>query len=272
MTCQRALACNNSQSMTGQGADVKDLAYPGGAPNRRSGGRLCEQILVCPAEPAAGSSSRRPSRGCATSHWRTVVRRIEIDDSRIEVIFRVPSPDPSGPASPTKTIGSWQHCTGVGSAPPWLARPGWNRLFPVLLRPLAPAPRPRTGIIPRRQRGKSPIRGQRDGRNGRKALSRHGIWLRAAARTDVFSRGRIILITRTKILRSIFQAGSPASTSSQAQPAGVQVVQVQAPAPPSVKSVMSVIFACTFFSPSSRVSRFVKRHAQGEKKRVCEIH
>ncbi len=47
---------------------------------------------------------------------RTVVRRIEIDDSRIEVIFRVPSPDPSGPASPTKTIGSWQHCTGVGEA------------------------------------------------------------------------------------------------------------------------------------------------------------
>ena len=45
---------------------------------------------------------------------RTVVRRIEIDDSRIEVIFRVPSPDgPSGPGSPTKTIGSWQHCTGV---------------------------------------------------------------------------------------------------------------------------------------------------------------
>src|SRR5271154_4400668 len=41
---------------------------------------------------------------------RTVVRRIEIDDSRIEVIFRVPSPDgPSGPSSPTKTIGSWQH-------------------------------------------------------------------------------------------------------------------------------------------------------------------
>jgi site-specific DNA recombinase len=46
---------------------------------------------------------------------RTVVRRIEIDDSRIEVIFRVPSPDgPSGPGSPTETIGSWQHCTGVG--------------------------------------------------------------------------------------------------------------------------------------------------------------
>jgi site-specific DNA recombinase len=45
---------------------------------------------------------------------RTVVRRIEIDDSRIEVIFRVPSLDGlSGPESPTKTIGSWQHCTGV---------------------------------------------------------------------------------------------------------------------------------------------------------------
>jgi site-specific DNA recombinase len=46
---------------------------------------------------------------------RTVVRRIEIDDGRIEVIFRVPSPEgPSGPEPPTKPIGSWQHCTGVG--------------------------------------------------------------------------------------------------------------------------------------------------------------
>jgi site-specific DNA recombinase len=46
---------------------------------------------------------------------RTVVRRIEIDDSRIEVIFRVPSPDvPPGPRSANKTIDSWQHCTGVG--------------------------------------------------------------------------------------------------------------------------------------------------------------
>ena len=55
---------------------------------------------------------------------RTVVRRIEIDDSRIEVIFRVPSPDgPSGPKSPTKTIGSWQHCTGVGRTNLRLARP-----------------------------------------------------------------------------------------------------------------------------------------------------
>jgi site-specific DNA recombinase len=42
----------------------------------------------------------------------TVVRRIEIDDSRIEVIFRVPPPDgPPGPRSPTKTADSWQHCT-----------------------------------------------------------------------------------------------------------------------------------------------------------------
>ena len=48
---------------------------------------------------------------------RTVVRRIEIDASRIEIIFRVPSPDgPPGPRSPIKTIGSWQHCTGVGRA------------------------------------------------------------------------------------------------------------------------------------------------------------
>src|ERR1700680_1662499 len=48
---------------------------------------------------------------------RTVVRRIEIDASRIEVIFRVPSPDgPPAPRSSNKTIGSWQHCTGVGRA------------------------------------------------------------------------------------------------------------------------------------------------------------
>jgi len=46
---------------------------------------------------------------------RAVVRRIEIDESRIEVIFRVPSPDgPAGSRSPSKSTGSWQHCTGVG--------------------------------------------------------------------------------------------------------------------------------------------------------------
>ena len=55
---------------------------------------------------------------------RTVVRRIEIDDSRIEVIFRVPPPDgPPGPRSPTKTTDSWQHCTGVGRAHHRLAQP-----------------------------------------------------------------------------------------------------------------------------------------------------
>ena len=48
---------------------------------------------------------------------RTVVRRIEIDASRIEVIFRVPSTDgPPEPRSPIRMIGSWQHCTGVGRA------------------------------------------------------------------------------------------------------------------------------------------------------------
>jgi site-specific DNA recombinase len=54
---------------------------------------------------------------------RTVVRRIEIDDSQIEVIFRVPSPDgPRGPKSPTKTTGSWQHCTSVGGTNIRMAR------------------------------------------------------------------------------------------------------------------------------------------------------
>jgi site-specific DNA recombinase len=53
---------------------------------------------------------------------RTVVRRIEIADSRIQIIFRVPSPDgPPGPQSLTKTA-SWQHCTGVGGAHACLAQ------------------------------------------------------------------------------------------------------------------------------------------------------
>jgi len=55
---------------------------------------------------------------------RTVVRRIEIDESRIEFIFRVPSPDgPAGPRSSTKSTGSWQHCTGVGRTHHCLAQP-----------------------------------------------------------------------------------------------------------------------------------------------------
>ena len=46
---------------------------------------------------------------------RSVVRRIEINDSRIEVVFRVPSLDgPPGPGSSTQMTGSWQHCTSVG--------------------------------------------------------------------------------------------------------------------------------------------------------------
>jgi site-specific DNA recombinase len=48
---------------------------------------------------------------------RSVVRRIEINDSRIEVVFRVPSLDgPPGPGSSTQMTGSWQHCTSVGRA------------------------------------------------------------------------------------------------------------------------------------------------------------
>jgi site-specific DNA recombinase len=46
---------------------------------------------------------------------RILVRRIEIDDGHIEVVFRVPSPEGSR-SPPTNESGSWQHCTGVGRA------------------------------------------------------------------------------------------------------------------------------------------------------------
>src|ERR1700730_10106488 len=55
---------------------------------------------------------------------RIVVRRIEIDESRIEVIFRIPSAD--GPAWPRTLItstGSWQHCTGLVRTHDRLAHP-----------------------------------------------------------------------------------------------------------------------------------------------------
>jgi site-specific DNA recombinase len=45
---------------------------------------------------------------------RILVRRIEIDDARIEVIFRVPPPDGPSRPSPTDQTATWQHCTGVG--------------------------------------------------------------------------------------------------------------------------------------------------------------
>src|SRR3984893_1963863 len=55
---------------------------------------------------------------------RIVVRRIEIDESRIEVIFRVPSADgPAGPRTSIKSPGSWHHCTGVGRTHDRLAQP-----------------------------------------------------------------------------------------------------------------------------------------------------
>ena len=48
---------------------------------------------------------------------RTMVRRIEIDQNHVEVVFRVPPSNASpNPTSPTQTTGPWQHCTGRGGA------------------------------------------------------------------------------------------------------------------------------------------------------------
>ena len=54
---------------------------------------------------------------------RILVRRIEIDDARIEVIFRVPPPDGPSKPSPTGKSANWQHCTGVCRTNHRLARP-----------------------------------------------------------------------------------------------------------------------------------------------------
>jgi site-specific DNA recombinase len=54
---------------------------------------------------------------------RALVRRIEIDDARIEVIFRVPSlDDPTVLTASTKPNASRQHCTSVGRAHHCLAQ------------------------------------------------------------------------------------------------------------------------------------------------------
>jgi site-specific DNA recombinase len=53
---------------------------------------------------------------------RILVRRIEIDDAHIEVIFRVPPPDEPSKRSPTGKSANWQHCTGVRRATLRLAR------------------------------------------------------------------------------------------------------------------------------------------------------
>ena len=53
---------------------------------------------------------------------RTLVRRIEINESRIEVILRVPPPDGPSRLSATDAGGSWQHCTGVGRTHDCLAQ------------------------------------------------------------------------------------------------------------------------------------------------------
>ncbi len=54
---------------------------------------------------------------------RTLVRRIEIDEGHIEVIFRVPPPDSPPRPPPTGETGSWQHCTGVRRAHARLDQP-----------------------------------------------------------------------------------------------------------------------------------------------------
>jgi site-specific DNA recombinase len=53
-------------------------------------------------------------RACMQEIIRILVRRIEIDDARIEVVFRVPPPDGPSRPSPTDETATWQHCTGVG--------------------------------------------------------------------------------------------------------------------------------------------------------------
>ena len=55
-------------------------------------------------------------RACMQEIIRILVRRIEIDDARIEVVFRVPPPDGPSRPSPTDETATWQHCTGVGGA------------------------------------------------------------------------------------------------------------------------------------------------------------
>lgn len=51
---------------------------------------------------------------------RTLVRRIEIDGDRIEIVFRIPPPpehgEPTKPASADRDPSSWQHCTGESRA------------------------------------------------------------------------------------------------------------------------------------------------------------
>jgi site-specific DNA recombinase len=47
---------------------------------------------------------------------RVLVRRIEIDENRIEVVFRVPPPNGPPRNTTTDETASWQHCTGVRRA------------------------------------------------------------------------------------------------------------------------------------------------------------
>ena len=78
---------------------------------------------------------------------RTLVRRIEIDDNHIEVVFRVPPlGDPSG-SPPSKTGQTWQHCTDVRRAHLRLDQP-----VPTSRRPLRTPRRPLPGLPRHRRR------------------------------------------------------------------------------------------------------------------------
>jgi site-specific DNA recombinase len=55
---------------------------------------------------------------------RALVRRIEIDENRIEIVFRVPPPGDPPVTTPTDDTASWQHRTGVRGADARLDQPG----------------------------------------------------------------------------------------------------------------------------------------------------
>src|SRR3954452_5188327 len=53
---------------------------------------------------------------------RLMVRRIEIDDSQVEIVFRIPPP-PSGGTGGDRKLKAAQDCTGERRTVDWLAQP-----------------------------------------------------------------------------------------------------------------------------------------------------